>query len=347
LDYIIFLLSLKAKPNTLKSMKYFWDNIYLTRDERDRLIVLICIFLVLVLAKFFMVSFYEPTFIPVEAHVLDSVEYINLKDIERKNYNSQVDKKVANSNKKRKSDTKFNKSFTKKIDPISFSFNPNTISRDSLELLGISKYAINSLMKYRNKGGTIRSVEQMSRINGLKEETLNRLKSYVVLPIEKKKVYSDTPKKSYTNATNEFKQKKTYKKRQPKVFDINTGDTTDFRNLYGIGKVYSNRIIKYRKSLGGFFSVEQINDVWGIDDSLFLSIKPFLKVDPSLIKKRNINNMDRDSLNRHPYINWAKSKTILAYKQAHGDYKHMNDFYKLHLLEDEFVDTMKFYFVVK
>jgi len=330
-------------------MKFFWDNIYLTRDERSQLIILLFIFLVLVLGKYYVVRFYEPTFIPVEAHVLDSIQYINIQDQERRNYKSQFEKKEPNSRQSTKTDKKSKRPYVKKRKHISFSFNPNTTTRDSLELLGFSNHAINSMLKYRKKGGIIRSVDQMSKINGLKEETLIRIKPYVLLPEKKKKPYVEKtkPKNRSSDSTNRTKKYKTYTKKQPKVFEINTGDTTDFRNLYGIGKVYSNRIIKYRNSLGGFFSIEQINDVWGIEDSLFLSIKPYLKVDPSFIKKRNINNMDRDSLNRHPYIDWNKSKTIIAYKQAHGEYENMDDFYKLHLLKDEFVDTMKFYFVVK
>lgn len=284
---------------------------------------------------------------PIDEHVLDSVkmasipkkpEYIQSKYNE---YPKSQDKTSYQKNKPKSAKKEYPKK--KKAAPLNFSFNPNIISKDSLVLLGFSNYAANSLLKYRSKGGTIRSVDQMSKINGLDEETLNRLKPYVVgLPQKKYKKFNtkDSIKQSFTAKTK-------YKKKEPKIFEINTGDTTDFMNLYGIGRVYSNRILGFRESLGGFFSVDQIKDVWGIEDSLYQSIRPFLTVDPTMINKRNINNMDRDSLNKHPYINWQKSKTILAYKSAHGDYTDMNDFYKLHLLEDEFVDTMKLYFIVE
>ena len=324
-------------------MNFFWDNAYLSREERTRLLILLSIFAVLCIFKFYTVAFYQPISAPIDSHILDSVEMVSIK--KKEYYNPKIEEgkpKDKRYSRKHPTEKKTIASDPRKVS--SFRFNPNIVSKDSLLMLGFSNYAANSLMKYRSKGGVIRSIDQMSKINGLDQATLERLTPLVDLPIDTRKKYV-----SKTNHSSKPKSptKKKYKRKEPKVFDINTGDTTDFMNLYGIGRVYSNRIINFRNSLGGFFTVEQIRDVWGIDDSLFLSMKPYLAIDPDKIKKRNINNMDRDSLNKHPYINWHKSKTILAYKKTHGDYQDMDEFYKLHLLEDEFVDTMKLYFVVK
>ena len=330
-------------------MKFFWDNAYLTRDERTKLIVLLSIFILLCIIKFYTVVFYQPISAPVDIHILDSVEMVSLK--KKENYYAKRDFDQSKSYEKpwKKPKSKNRKKAAEKPKSIvNFRFDPNKISKDSLKLLGFSGYATNSLLKYRSKGGIIRSIDQMSKINGLDEATLERLSPYVDLPKLLKKQYasSSSSSESQYNTQSKIKKKK-YKRKEPKIFDINTGDTTDFMNLHGIGSVYSKRIINFRNSLGGFFTVQQVGDVWGIEDSLFQAIKPYLTVDPVLIQKRNINHMDKDSLNKHPYINWKKSKTILAYKAAHGDYKHMDDFYKLHLIEDDFVDTMKHYFVVK
>ena len=45
---------------------------------------------------------------------------------------------------------------------------------------------------------------------------------------------------------------------------INAADTTGFKSLKGIGSYYSSKIVKYRKALGGFTSVEQLKEVYGI-----------------------------------------------------------------------------------
>ncbi len=327
-------------------MKFIWDNTYLTRDERTRIKILVSILLFLCFFKFYAVVLYQPAFIPIDKHILDSVEMVSIKKKENYYAKRKFDSSKKNTSNWKEPQKKKSKKTTKnKPKPIAnFRFNPNKISKDSLLMLGFPSYAVNSLLKYRSKGGVIRSINQMSKINGLDEATLERLTPYVDLDQPVRKKYADN-----TNIKKDSSliKKKKYKRKEPKIFDINTGDTTDFMNLYGIGRVYSKRIINFRKSLGGFFTIEQIGDVWGIEDSLFLAIKPYLTVNASNIQKKNINNMSKDSLNKHPYINWQKSKTILAYKSAHGDYKHMDEFYNLHLLEDEFVDTMKQYFFVK
>ncbi|MBO9571783.1 MAG: helix-hairpin-helix domain-containing protein, partial [Chitinophagaceae bacterium] len=60
--------------------------------------------------------------------------------------------------------------------------------------------------------------------------------------------------------------------------DINTADTTAFISLPGIGSKLANRIVSFRSKLGGFNSVEQIRQVYGLRDSVFQLIYPMLTV---------------------------------------------------------------------
>lgn len=327
-------------------MNWLWDNINLKRDERDRYIYLTGILLCLILLKLFMVKVYEPIGFEVDPIVLDSVKMVSLKQKEFKPYS----KKKRETQEANYTKDKANYKPTtpkKKIKPIiqSFRFNPNTISKDSLNMLGLSKYAINSMLKYRSKGGVFRSVNQIEKVNGIDAETMQRILPLVDLP-QKEKYTSYEKKEKQLKKESKPKYPK-YEKKKPEIIEINTADTTAFRNLYGIGRVYSNRIVKYRNSLGGFFSIEQIKDVWGISDSLYLTLVPYLQIDVDAIKKININTLDKKGLEKHPYIDWRKSKAIIAYRDTHGDYKEMDELYKLYGIEKEFVDTLKIYFDVK
>ncbi len=68
-------------------------------------------------------------------------------------------------------------------------------------------------------------------------------------------------------------------KRLPlKPIDINRADTLAFQQLPGIGSKLANRIVLYRKKLGGFTSVEQVGQVYGLKDSVYKRIKPSLIV---------------------------------------------------------------------
>ncbi|MCK4288174.1 MAG: helix-hairpin-helix domain-containing protein, partial [Bacteroidales bacterium] len=74
---------------------------------------------------------------------------------------------------------------------------------------------------------------------------------------------------------------------------------------------FSQRIIKYRDLLGGFFSSKQLMEVYGIDSSKFNKISSFIRIDTSIIKKININEASFKKILKHPYINFEMTKQIV------------------------------------
>jgi DNA uptake protein ComE-like DNA-binding protein len=54
-----------------------------------------------------------------------------------------------------------------------------------------------------------------------------------------------------------------------------------FKSLPAIGEVFSKRICKYRNILGGFNSISQLMEVYGMDSIRFESIRPFLEINTS------------------------------------------------------------------
>ncbi|HBK40302.1 MAG TPA: hypothetical protein DDZ57_01845, partial [Porphyromonadaceae bacterium] len=51
------------------------------------------------------------------------------------------------------------------------------------------------------------------------------------------------------------------------------------------------RIVKYRNLLGGFVSVEQLREVYGIDNELFSRISPYIQADENF-RKLWINELE-------------------------------------------------------
>lgn len=341
-------------------MQWLWDNVYLSKDERDRYLFLSVVFLLCLLLKLFFVFVYEP------AGELASVELVSRLDMVAVDYRRQSEERYSPKSSRyskkegslvsKDTDTKSRQGVGQKeksrLVPIEFAFDPNTVSKDSLKLLGFSSHAVNSLLKYRSKGGKVRNVEQLRKVNGLDEKTYLRLESYVKLPSYSKSFLDSSSDRTQVSADSLDGErpkyaKSKYKKKNPQIIEINSADTSDFMNFYGIGTVYANRIVSFRNSLGGFFNVSQVGDTWGVSDSLYRTLIPYLTVDTSLIAKQDINTVTKEQLNMHPYINWNKSKHILNYKRMHGPYKSIDDLYKLHGLEDKFVDTLKIYYEVR
>ena len=68
----------------------------------------------------------------------------------------------------------------------------------------------------------------------------------------------------------------------------------------GIGSVFAKRIIKYRDLLGGFYSVEQLGEVYGIDEDRYEAMKSWFSVDPSVISHLFVNQLSAKKLASHP-----------------------------------------------
>ncbi|MEM9858315.1 MAG: helix-hairpin-helix domain-containing protein, partial [Bacteroidota bacterium] len=71
------------------------------------------------------------------------------------------------------------------------------------------------------------------------------------------------PSNSQRTGRNSTYEPKPYIKKVIARFDINEADTTQLKQLKGIGSVFSRRILKYRKLLGGFVTSDQLSEVYG------------------------------------------------------------------------------------
>lgn len=60
--------------------------------------------------------------------------------------------------------------------------------------------------------------------------------------------------------------------------NLNTADKETLMTLEGVGEVIAERIIAYRKSHGGFDTVEEIMEVEGVGEKRFAAWKPYITV---------------------------------------------------------------------
>jgi competence ComEA-like helix-hairpin-helix protein len=115
------------------------------------------------------------------------------------------------------------------------------------------------------------------------------------------------------------------------VVELNTADTTTLKKIPGIGSSYAKRITGYRRLLGGFYSVEQLREVYGMDEERFLSLSPWFRADASLIRRLSVNTLPADSLAKHPYINYRQANAIVKLRKRRGT---LRDWNSLRLLEE-------------
>ncbi len=130
-------------------------------------------------------------------------------------------------------------------------------------------------------------------------------------------------------------QKEVIKVVKPLILDINKASSAEFKSLKGIGEVYSKRIIKFRDKLGGFYSVQQINDIYGIEDSLFKTLEPYLKVDVIELRKININEANFEELEQHPYISGNLARQIINFRSKVHLFASVEELKKLYLMNND------------
>jgi DNA uptake protein ComE-like DNA-binding protein len=99
---------------------------------------------------------------------------------------------------------------------------------------------------------------------------------------------------------------------------LNSADTTLLKKIPGIGSAFAKRIVSYRNLLGGYYSITQLSEVYGIDEEKYNSLIPWFSADASLIKRLDINNLPIDSLSRHPYINYRQARVITQLRKQKG-----------------------------
>jgi len=96
--------------------------------------------------------------------------------------------------------------------------------------------------------------------------------------------------------------------------ELNKADSASLDQLPGIGPVFAKRIIKYRTILGGYYSVNQIAEVYGMKPDIVDKIQKFLTVDTSEIKKIDLNIAEFKEINAHPYISYEQTKVICKFR---------------------------------
>ncbi len=222
-----------------------------------------------------------------------------------------------------------------------FYFDPNTANTGDWIKLGIKEKTALTIQKYVSKGGHFNAPEDISKIWGLSKIDVERLLPYVRIAA-KDNGYGKNNYPAYEKKPYQKWEKKTYQK-----VDINLADTSIFIALPGIGSGYARRIVNFRERLGGFYAVEQIAETYGLPDSTFQKIKPYLFVTDGSIKKLNINAATTDELKTHPYIRYQLANVIVNYRLQHGDYKQVEDLKKIMILTDDVYEKLKPYITLQ
>ena len=123
---------------------------------------------------------------------------------------------------------------------------------------------IDRLLEFRKKNLWINSAKQFQQVTKVSDSLLAKISPLFKFPDW---VTNPRPKKQYKSYTGN--KSKTFKQKK----DLNTATALELKTVNGIGDKLSQRIVKYRKRLGGFSSEEQLNEVYGLSEEVVNNIK--------------------------------------------------------------------------
>lgn len=319
-------------------MKLWWGNFvkdYLTFSKKERNGIFII--LILCVATYFISRYFpiKKTYIDKGAFQKELTQLKISIDTSRNSYAYQHDDNLDYYRPKHYDNYSRNEGEL-------FAFDPNTLDAAGWKRLGVREKTINTIQNFIAKGYRFRQPDDIRKIYGLRSQEADRLVPYV--RIAEKEAFSKSAFENHSYTA--FAKKTDAENYRTKIIDINEADTSEFISLPGIGSKLAARIVNFRQKLGGFSSVNQLGETYGIPDSTFQLIKARLQCNNPSVKKININTADANELKGHPYIRWNIANAIVNYRSQHGTYNSLEDLRKIEIITDELFNKITPYLVL-
>ena len=207
-----------------------------------------------------------------------------------------------------------------------FAFDPNTADSTQLLRLGLQPWQVRNIYKYRAAGGIYRKKEDFARLYGLTVKQYRELEPYIHISADYQPaatLFGEEPREERVRDTLRYPEKLS----EGQTVDLAQADTTLLRRVPGIGSYYARRIAEYRQRLGGFVSLDQLDEIDGFPQES----KQYLTLATPTIRRLNINSASLNELKSHPYLNFYMARAITDYRRQYGTIRDLQD---LRLLPD-------------
>ncbi|PWD98376.1 helix-hairpin-helix domain-containing protein [Marinilabilia rubra] len=280
------------------------DWLAFTRKEQYGILVLTILIFILLIVRLSVGIWDEPPQRVEKAEINDLIEFEEVKEPAK----SQQDTRQYH---------------------FSGNFNPNKVNVTALDEMGFSSYAVVNWIKYLEAGGHFSSLSDVGKVYGIDSIALVQMAPFVHFSISREEPASkSSPSHSRNFRYNQAKQDISHADKpgtdvnhEVVKVEINSATPEDFRQIRGIGEVYSSRIVAYRNLLGGFYSVNQIREVYGISEELFDDLCENFEIEGEPFRKIKINEASLRVLKAHPYISFYQARDIIEYRNNNGAFE--------------------------
>lgn len=220
--------------------------------------------------------------------------------------------------------------------PKIYPFNPNFITDFKGYTLGLSTSEIDRLLAFRKTNRYVNSSSEFQTVTGVSDSLLNVISPYFKFP--------DWVTNKKGNSYKEFPKYNGDRKEKIIVLDVNQATQEDLIKVYGIGAALSERILKEKEKFGGFVSMDQMKEIWGLSPEVVEKLQQHFKVSiQPKINKIAINTASIKELSQFPYFRYALAKDIVTYRSMNGEIKVKEDLLKIKNFPVDKVDIIALY----
>ena len=173
------------------------------------------------------------------------------------------------------------------------------------------------------------------------EQTKPKTYDYRSKPTEKRTYYQQPEKTVEPPGKSDFPKKEKFP--EGTVIELNTCDTNQLVKIPGIGTSFAKRITSYRNILGGYYRLQQLQEVYGMYEELYEKMAPYLRIDTGLIQPILVNSASLDKLKSHPYLNFYQAKAIIEIRKKKGKINSMNELMLLEEFPESDMERLRHY----
>ena len=202
-----------------------------------------------------------------------------------------------------------------KIEQPTSLFNPDTVSIEQWQLWGVPASVALRMQKYVAKGGHLQSTDDLKKIFGFPEDRVDIIGAFI------------SPKES-TPTTQELKPTEIRQPYTGPSIELNASTEAQLITA-GFTSNEAKRIVRFRDQAGGFFQIEQLYAIFGVDAAHIQEVEPWLQINEKMVILINLNTVDSATLAAHVYISDELAGEIIQYRKTTGKFYSVKEITKV------------------
>ena len=227
-------------------------------------------------------------------------------------------------------------------------FDPNTADSSTLIHLGLKRWQVNNLLKYRAKGGRYRQANELKKLYGMTDSMYLVLLPYITIDTMAVDYFRDSIKVRYRDSITAIfpnANPKHVSHKRDTILNLRTADTTELQKIRGIGSYRAKQIVRYREQLGGFVAINQLKEIKALEplfsDSLSAdSLLLHFFIDSAMVEPLYVNHLRPEMLQRHPYIRFEQAKAIYELRRKKIRLDSIQQLYRLDCFKPEDLERL-------